>query len=814
MNSIEGGARKQIDYFVPDRTVEARGVLARYCQPLSAEVVATYIEAYTEAEEIVLNPFCRDGTVVREAIKAGRRAIAVDFNPVAILAVRAPLRLPPVRELDAALTRLGDTRKVGEPIRAHLNRLYATPCPRCRRAVVADYFIWDRGQDRPVERSYRCPACGAEGLAPVETDDLDHLAEMEGQGFHYWYILDRLAPAADAARETAQRLLDLYTPRNLYALANLLIKIETLFADSPLEEALKWALLECLDTCSSFNPAPIGEARPRRLRLPSRFIERNVWQAFEEACETLREWPSPAALRLCEQPEEVLSSDSASPQAAIAVCSVHRLVKRLPAQSVALILTAPPRPDATFWSLSFLWSGWLFGREAAAPLKSLLRLRSSDWDWYLKAMASAFKALRHLLTPDGRLALIFTAKKRLQVKALLLALSSAGFALEEALYQPIEAEHPREAPPQVGRYRLSFAEKALTPATPSFENIPSLACEIQRQAQSASLGVLQQRGEPLAENVLRHAIYRHLSQRGLLEQVMVSSLGEDISPLDFVTKEVAAVLKAETTENLIRLEGGTTEEEKREDWGESLWWLREPQEAERPLSDRVEEGVRDILRHSLVLSEESLAVEVYACFPALLTPEAGLIQACLASYGQELTPGYWQLRAEDQEGKRLIQRRQGVADLAELGERLGYEVRLGKAWSRGEAEISEGERDLSSLTGFDILWLEGGTVTHVFVALETAALGDIVAVFPERGPWMRGLQRYLVVPAERGQLLEFKLARYLWLRDALVRGDWQFIKYPHLGTILQVKELDRHDLKKIVGLSPIIEQDEAQMPLF
>ncbi len=77
-----------------------------------------------------------------------------------------------------------------------------------------------------------------------------------------------------------------------------------------------------------------------------------------------------------------------------------------------------------------------------------------------------------------------------------------------------------------------------------------------------------------------------------------------------------------------------------------------------------------------------------------------------------------------------------------------------------------------------------------------------------------GINRYLVIPEERGDLASFKLERSPWLRQAMVSGRWQFIKYKHLSQLVSAAEIGRHELKKIVGLRPIIEQDEAQIPLF
>ena len=220
-----------ITCFVPGKAIEAGGLLAHYLQPMPAGVATAYLEAYTSPGQIVLDPFCQSPALVAEVAGAGRKVIAVNFNHILAWLVRGQLSWPEPQELDAAITRLGDSLKLEVPLREHLDNLYAISCPQCHRPTIADYFLWDREAGAPVEKGYRCPACGSAGQAPVEPGEREALSRLEKRGFHYHYVLDRLAPPGDEGRKTGQKLLDLYTPRNLYALTNLLIKIETLFAD-------------------------------------------------------------------------------------------------------------------------------------------------------------------------------------------------------------------------------------------------------------------------------------------------------------------------------------------------------------------------------------------------------------------------------------------------------------------------------------------------------------------------------------------------------------------------------------------------------
>jgi DNA-directed RNA polymerase subunit RPC12/RpoP len=742
-------------------------------------VAEAYIAAYTNPGDQVLDPFCEGEAVLREAAAAGRAVLAVNFNPIAILAVRGLAGLADRQILDAALTRLGDALKAGRPLREHLNALYSAPCIQCHRPVPAEYLIWNRDRGEPTERYYHCPACGSGGLVPVRPADLEALEHIDPRGFSYWYTLDRIAPSGDPGRDQARRLLDIYTPRALHALTTLLIKVETLYPDAPQQEALKWILLRCLEQCHSLYAADEqdkGEmAWSRSLRPPARFIERNVWLTFQRASELARQAMSSPALPL-------------SDQVRIQARSVRRLSQELPAASIALIVTVPPAYDYPFWALSYLWNGWLLGPEAAAALKPLLEYRRPDWDWYRRALTAAWRALRPTLRDDGHVVLVFTTRQFPLLEVSLLALDSAGYELEHSIVQVDEARQDRD-------YRLVFSPELERRSGQEIPVPDILDAAIRRTAVGAAQRVIRLRGEPLTWSHLHAAIYAELAREGLLRQA-VALFAADRQPGEFVAQAVSNAL--ETCPELARI-GGPEPGDLGE--GESAgeeplrWWLTNTAGVSPPLADRVEEAVYESLRDSLALGKEALLEQMYLRFPGLLTPAASLIDACLVSYGVEITPGYWQLRPEDLPKHREREREQVLEQLFSLGRRLGYTV---------------AEGDITSSQPWDVVWIEGQVPAYAFIVRWTAILGDLL--FDKAAETAE--VRCLVIPGGRASLINYKMWFNPLLRRAVVRGGWQFIKYRHLRRIVAAPDLTRHDLKRIVGLDPIIEQFGAQIPLF
>ena len=769
-------------YFVPGESDKPDGVLSGYFHPIPSAVVRTYVEAYTRPGDLVVDPFCEGPTVLRQAVGTGRRALGSSFNPLAVMAARLALVPPARRHLDAAVTRLGAAPRMGVPFHEHIERLYAVPCPGCGRSSPADAFTWDRDSAAILRVSWRCRHCGHQAAPPSLGDEDARDETVVGRGgLHYWHAVDRIAPAGDPLRERAQQLLELYTPRNLYALSSLLIKIESLFADDETQHILKLLLLSCLDTCSSLY-SPESSSVRHRLRTPAHFLERNVWRAFVAAISDFPTADDGGPFPLTDDVRALFAGDG-SPRVALLPFGVNRLVASLPPGHVALVIASPPRPDPALWALSWLWTGWLFGHQVAAPLKPLLRQWRVDWDWYARTMQAAFLALRPLLADGAPLILAFDSPNTAMLEALTLALAGADYSPASWICQG-----------DTHACRLTSHRTPSLPPPPA--DVGGLADAICAETPAIVRQLIAARGEPLTWDELRLPTYQQLTASGLLGQAAVA---EDLpsSPRTFFARQVQDAITG--AEELVCLEAAVEIE------GEIVppprWWLQHPDSAAPPLDTRVEATVHQLLLSTLILTSNALAEEVYRRFPGELTPEVSLIETCLHSYGQEITPGHWQLRPEDQPDRRAEEVTGIRQELCQLGGRLGFKVSL---WSESSDTPAPGR-----LLAFDVLWSDDGQPAYAFAIQWTARVHDLLL---SQSP--AGVQPCLVIPGGRAALVAFKLRRDPRLRRALTEANWQFIKYRHLRRILAEENLDRHVLKQIFGLDPIIERDGAQMPLF
>ena len=106
--------------------------------------------------------------------------------------------------------------------------------------------------------------------------------------------------------------------------------------------------------------------------------------------------------------------------------------KKIP---IAAVIGSLPRPNQAFWTLSALWAGWLWGREAVEPYKLALRRRRYDWAWNATALNAAFTYLFELL-PFGTLFFgLLSEPEPSFLTSALTAASTAGFDLQSLIYR-------------------------------------------------------------------------------------------------------------------------------------------------------------------------------------------------------------------------------------------------------------------------------------------------------------------------------------------------------------------------------------------
>lgn len=100
-------------------------------------IVRAYIEYFTKPNEIVLDPFAGSGVTLIEALSCGRKAVAVDINPIASLITEVS-----VADFNEDST-MNLFQVIKDEVEVKINCYYKTLCSLCNSSASVNYFVWE-----------------------------------------------------------------------------------------------------------------------------------------------------------------------------------------------------------------------------------------------------------------------------------------------------------------------------------------------------------------------------------------------------------------------------------------------------------------------------------------------------------------------------------------------------------------------------------------------------------------------------------------------------------------------------------------------
>lgn len=741
--------------FIPGQPSTDGLPLGRYLPPLPAEMAGRWLQQEIPPGSWLLDPLAATPALALEAAQHGYRMLVTSNNPVVSFILEELASAPQAGDFQAALSELSMIRRGGERLDTHLQSLYLTECAACEQVIPAQFFLWRKDENQPYARVYHCSFCGDEGERPITPKDLERLQIAGNASLHRARALERISLGQTELQASAEEALNAYLPRQLYFLFTLINKIEGLSISEERRRCLQALVLSACDDANTLWPWPGGRTRPRQISTSTQFRENNLWLALESAISSWCRPYGPTALSIW--PE--------LPPAEGGICLFRGRLKNLLPLADKLDIKAAfsvfPRPNQAFWTLSALWSGWLWGREAVLPLKGSLERRRYDWQWHAAALLSPLSALRkdvqihfpsYGILPElapGFLSAVLTANEAAGFKI-------AGFAMrsEDELAQVVW--------------------KASPPARPAKNQSIDPIC---RGAIQADLGECNQPGDYLS---LHAAAVTALTLEG---QILAQPGQISADTLARVQSCLGTIFADRTF--LRHYEGNAKNNES------GLWGLHSPVNSNNlPLTDRVEmELVRYLQKNpgsGLMELDEALC----SLFPGLATPSTDLIQAILDSYA-EPQPNQnrgWQLRSQENPNARRAEMQTMRVLLVNCAERLGYSV--------------SGENPLD--------WRDKATkpVYHFFLLASS-----IISRFVLSPAGLDPKRCILVLPGSRSRLLAYKLRKDPHLAEETAAG-WHFLKFRHLRQLSERTDLNLRLWDDLLDVDQPLLDEATQMTMF
>lgn len=739
--------------YIPGESIVPHLPLGRYLPPLRTGMVAAWLQQEVPPGSWVLDPFGATPLLALEAARNGYRVLVCSNNPVLTFVLEMLAAAPGKDDFQSALSALATARRGDERLERQVQSLYQTRCTHCGTLVQAQAFLWQRESSEPYARLYHCPTCGADGEFPVTEDDLQRLARLGSAPLARARAVDRVSLTEPEQRESIEEALRTYPTRPLYVLFTLLNKLEGLHLSPEKLRLLHALLLSVCDEANTLWPHPSGRSRPRQLTIPPQYRENNLWLALEAAVDTWAQFDTPVPLaRWPDLPPE-----------SGGICLYPGRVRSLPPLPEALtpqaIMTVFPRPNQAFWTLAAIWSGWLWGREQVAPLKSALDRLRYDWYWHANALDQVLSHVAKHLPIGTRLFGIAPELQPGLLLSILAAARTAGFQiLNLALRTDTETAQFAWVSGATARSLKKIADWS-----PLFEQA---ACQH-----------LSQRGES--------ANYLTLYTAGLLALVEQHALP---LTMDSVRTELSSTLQnsinvALRNRSLFRHYPGATRSAEG-----GMWWLENvPSDIPMPLSDRVEmEVVRHLQKNPQCRARE-LDLAICEKLSGLLTPPRELVYQCLESYAEPVDTGRttWQLRENESPEQRRVDIENAARLLTLTGERLGLEV--------------TGENPL--------LWRANGQTLFAYYLMASSVVGRFL--FSSQPP---ADQRVFVLPGSRSKLLASKLSRDPRLSEAA--AAWRFLKFRHLRRLAERTYLTLETWNELLDHDQPSGEDAVQMRMF
>lgn len=733
------------------------GPLARYLPPIPDGIATEWLTSQSPPilqGMWILDPFGASPRTVVELARAGYYVLVAANNPVARFLIEMAAHPPIESEFRAAMADLATARKGNERIEPHIRALYGTECARCGRAIMAESFLWERDAIAPYARIYTCPHCGDSGEHPTTSADTER-ATIAIAGMHRTRALERVAPLNDPDRPNAEEALAAYPNRAVYALFTLINKLDGLTL-TPLRRRCLHALL--LSTCDQANTLwayPTTRERPKHLGVPPRYRENNIWLAMEDSIHLWATGAHPIPILTWPNKPEIENQKTGC--IILFEGRLRDLAINLSDLNISAVVTALPRPNQAFWTLSALWAGWIWGREAVGPFKTVLRRRRYDWAWHTTALALALKALaEHIPAETPFFGLIGEVEPGF-LKAATVAADVAGFNLHRI------AIRDENLPAYI-----EWMRAGATVESPIPDSIVSLI-------QTAATDYLVERGEPtdylhMAAAVLQKLSFVHAFRHTTSSITLTEKFEEH--PADLFNQTQSAVRE------VLTYRGGFLRYSASESYDTGQWWLREAEKTGIPLADRVEMEIAQHLINHPGCSFEEIDRYIYSIFPGLLTPGLNLLHVCLDSYGVQnpLDSGKWYIRPADTPSNRKAEITLVHNQLQQLSERLGYTV--------------QGDTPL--------VWIDKNKLPHYWFFIKASAVfSDII--FDSGLPAGRTL---IVLPGSRANLVAYK-QRCDPRMAQITETGWRFIKFRHLRWLLDTPLLFSENFEDQLNTDPL-----------
>lgn len=367
--------------------------------------ISKFIDLYTELGETVLDSFCGSGVTLIESLKANRKCVGVDLNPIAIKLAKVSMTAVDIDEVNKTF------REIKKKLQSKINSLYEID--ENGEKTLVTHTIWKNGE--PIEVWYSTNKSKKSIRTGTATD-----VEMACNPAiaPKWYPT---APMYENSRINVgkgQTVADLFTPRALVGLSLILDEIKQI-SNENIRDVFEITLTGTLSQASNLvfvirgrkkneGEAPKAEVGSWVIGywVPEEHFEINVWNCFENRFKRIQKGISEVNGLFLNRDEQYFDDNARL---------INGTATNLPLKndSVDYVFIDPPHANRILYmEQSLMWNAWLqldsnIDWDSEIIVSEAKQRREKSADNYKELLNQAFSEIQRVLKPERYFSMAF-----------------------------------------------------------------------------------------------------------------------------------------------------------------------------------------------------------------------------------------------------------------------------------------------------------------------------------------------------------------------------------------------------------------------
>lgn len=787
---------KDINFALVEETRPPIYTALKYWGKKPHNIWREYIKNYTPENGLYLDPFAGSAISAFEAVKAGRKAVAFDLNPLTSFLIEAFCTNLEKENLLNSVDLIFQEISNDEEYKKYFN----TTCRKCgSKKAILQNFKWE--SKSIYEVGIECPDCQkgkiTRYLDKPNSEEIKKSSEMNKMEIKNWFPEDEFYNSPSFSANFVEciggkHFYNLWTKRNLFVLSKIFKKI----LDQKNEEIKKQLLLgfiKSIHLCTKMSVPRRENANRafstswgrsayicanRQMEMNSLLVfkgsfygKQSVISALSDIKKYLGKIP-----KIFYVDDSNKSNKTKNFDIKYGIVDINTINNYIEDESIDFIMTDPPYGGLVqYLDLSTIWLIWLkkYDKRFAPNYESEITVKNNiqDINTYKLKFQNGIKNLFKVLKPDGKIIFTFHNKDIKIWNAFLNAITMSGFKIEKVIHQ----QNRRTGESNVANpYGTSATDFYIRCIKKSITNLKTDEEQFEHFIVQKAISLIAQRNEPTPYQILFN---------GLLAEI--SSAGFDLEDFD---RNIEQIL-SKYIDDIFVITDAKSQAGKN-------WWFKNPNEyiqyPDKKLTDRVEDTIISLLRQKVSVSFDEVLGKIFVKYPNGLTPDIKSIDQILKKYANK-SGGKWVYKGGETE-KDFTQHTEMLYFLSEIGKKMGYKVYIGK---REQPENYNGKKlvdfvDLKKLEDLglekekkdriemiDMVWVKNKKIDYV-VEVENST--NFTSGIQRASNLDIGIKKIMLLPNKRkNEFLGIKDPLFI---DSFKKYNWSYMFY---DDVLKIK---------------------------